>query len=267
EADENNAIGRYKTELFEDRVYVLTPEGDVVDLPRGATPIEFAYRIHTQVGHHCRGAKVNGKMVGLKHKLNTGDQVAILTARNAEPSRDWLHPESGYLVSARARAKVQRWFRSRDYDRHVAEGRITLERELRRLSAPRSVKLERLAQHSRFPKLDDFLAAIGRGDITSGQIARLLDTSYPVAKPVLQPAAPQDHGADSRDPDTIIVDGVNNLYTRLAGCCCPVTGDTIDRFTTRHYGISSPRRECANIARLDEAARQRLIPAQWGDAG
>src|SRR5699024_9989275 len=104
EADEHNAIGRYKTELFEDRVYVLSPQGDIVDLPRDATPVEFAYRIHTQVGHHCRGAKVNGKMVGLTHKLQTGDRVAILTARNAEPSRDWLHPESGYLVSARARA-------------------------------------------------------------------------------------------------------------------------------------------------------------------
>lgn len=267
EAGTQGLLQQYQTQLFEDRVYVLTPQGDVIDLPRGATPLEFAYRIHSQVGHHCRGATVNGKMVPLTHVLHTGDQVAVQTARNAEPSRDWLNPRQGYLVSTRARARVQQWFRQRDYDRNMADGRRLLERALRRQGRLASVKFEPLAQQTRFPKVDDFLAAVGRGDLTLAQVEHLLPRSHPRPPTAQSPAqsTPEQASlppADDR-PAPIIVGGMDNLQTRIAGCCQPRSGDPIVGFITRNYGLSIHRQNCHNITRLDAIERQRLFDAQW----
>lgn len=264
EAGQSGLLHDYQHEVLEERIYVLTPQGDVVDLPNGATPVEFAYQIHTQVGHHCCGAKVNGKMVPLKRKLATGDQVSILTAHNARPSWDWLDPAQEYLVSNRNRAKVQRWFRARDYDRHVVEGRSHLERELRRLGEHRSVNFEKLAQQARFAQLNDFLAAIGRGEITGSQIAGLLDRQWP-RKPSA-PSTPHGRGPESSSSDggALIIGGADNLYTRMAQCCQPSYSDAVIGFITRNYGISIHRQDCVNIARLDTVARERLIKAEWG---
>ncbi|HET8700508.1 MAG TPA: bifunctional (p)ppGpp synthetase/guanosine-3',5'-bis(diphosphate) 3'-pyrophosphohydrolase, partial [Nitrococcus sp.] len=268
EAGGYGPISRYKTELFEDRIYVLTPRGEVIDLPRGATPIDFAYHIHTQIGHRCRGAKVNARMVPLTHTLQTGDRVEVLTARYAEPSRDWLNPNLGYLGSARARTRVLRWFRLRDFARNVAEGRALLERELRRHGGVRPVSLESLAQRSRFPKLDEFLAAIGRGDITSTQVAGLLNEQHLAEEPRPLPApVPRGSEPGGGGSEAIVIDGVGNLLTRLAGCCRPAAGDLIVGFITRNHGISVHRRSCPNVSRLGEAARERLIEAVWGTAG
>lgn len=268
EASEYAPIGRYKTELFEDRIYVLTPRGDILDLPRNATPLDFAYHVHSQIGHRCRGAKVNAKMVPLSYTLQTGDRVEVLTARHAEPSRDWLNPNLGYLRSARARSRVRRWFRVRDFARNMAEGRILLDRELRRLGEMRPVNLESLAQRSRFPKPDEFLAAIGRGDITGGQIAGLLNEQglaeepKPWTAPVRRSSKPSSGGSDA-----IVIDGVGNLLTRLARCCRPAAGDFIIGFITRNHGISVHRRDCPNASRLGKAASERLIEAVWGVPG
>lgn len=260
-------LGRYKAELFEDRIYVLTPRGDVIDLPRGATPLDLAYHIHTQIGHRCRGAKVNAKMVPLAYTLRTGDRVEILTARNAEPSRDWLNPALGYLGSARARSRVKRWFRLRDFARNVAEGRILLERELRRLGELRPVNLESLAHRARFARPDELLAAIGRGEITGTHIAGLVGEQGLPEEPQ-SPAAPvRQSKPDSGGSDAIVIDGVGNLLTRLARCCRPAAGDLIIGFITRNHGISVHRRDCPNVSRLGKAASQRLIEAVWGISG
>lgn len=264
EAGEYDPIERHRTELFEDRVYVLTPQGDVIDLPRGATPLDFAYHIHTQIGHHCRGARVNDKMVALTHQLETGDRVAVLTANNAAPSRDWLNPELGYLAGSRARARVRAWFRSRDFDRNVADGRTQLERELRRHGGERTLRMEELARHADFATLNEFLAAIGRGEFTATQIAHLLCRQQP--RPRIETAAEPAtrHGTTgSRASRQVIIDGVDNLVTRLAGCCQPDTKDAIIGYITRHDGIAVHRSDCANVRRLDPEARARLIRAAW----
>lgn len=268
EASEYAPIERYKAELFEHRIYVLTPRGDILDLPRGSTPLDFAYRVHTQIGHRCRGAKVNAKMVPLSYTLQSGDQVEVLTARDMEPSRDWLNPNLGYLKSPQARSRVKRWFRLRDFDRNVADGRVLLERELRRLGGMRSVSLERLAQRAHFAKADEFLAAIGRGEITGGHIAGLISEPGPLEEPKPWPVPARRREKSSRDgSDAIVVDGVGNLLTRLARCCRPVAGDCIIGYITRNQGISVHRCDCPNMARLRKTASARLIEAVWGLPG
>ena len=266
EAREYAPMERYQAELFEHCIYVLTPRGDVIDLARGSTPLDFAYRIHTQVGHRCRGAKVNAKMVPLTYTLQTGDRVDILTARQAEPSRDWLNAKLGYLKSAHARQRVRRWFRLRDYERNVADGRALLERELRRLGGARSVSLESLAQRSRFVGAAEFLAAVGRGDITGVQIAGLLHEhgQGEQTKRRSEPASQKITRSEREGSEAIVIDGVGNLLTRLARCCRPAAGDSIVGYITRNRGISVHRRNCANMARLDTPARERLIEAVWG---
>lgn len=265
EASEHAPIGHYKAELFEDRIYVLTPQGDVIDLPRGATPLDFAYHIHTQIGHHCRGAKVNAKMVPLTHALQTGDRVEVLTARQAEPSRDWLNPALGYLQTTRARSRVRRWFRAREFSRDVAEGRVILERELHRLGETRPVNFEHLAQRARFPKTEAFLAAIGRGEITSAYIATLV-SKQSLAKELLQPGTAVARGSSpgTSGSEAIVIDGMSNLLTHLARCCRPAAGDRITGFITRNHGIVVHRYDCPNVSSLDQAASERLIDAMWG---
>ncbi len=258
-------IDRFRAEVFQDRVYVITPKGDVVDLPNGATPLDFAYSIHSEVGHRCRGARVNGRIVPLTRALETGDQVEIMTTRQGTPSRDWLNPALGYLQSPRAREKVRAWFRHQDYDKNVEMGRELLTRELHRLGLG-DINLEGLAERSKFPKLPDFLAAVGRGDITGGQIAGLL-------RDKLLPTANEEHGQFTARPGAaaksrnatgdISIYGVGNLLTRLARCCQPAPGDAIVGFITRGEGVTIHRQDCRNIARLQETAAERLIDVSW----
>ncbi|MQM39437.1 GTP pyrophosphokinase [wastewater metagenome] len=257
---------RFKAEVFEDRVYVITPRGDVFDLPRGATPLDFAYAVHSQVGHRCRGAKVNGRIVPLTYQLHNGDQVEVLTARNGQPSRDWLNPALGYLVTPRARAHVRTWFRQQDFDQNVADGRAIVDRELGRLGL-QDVNLERLAARSRYPQLDAFFAALGRGDVTGGQIAGLLDEQLRPRRETPPPArrrpGPQRSAGGS---DDVTIYGVGNLLTRLAGCCQPAPGDPIVGFITRGQGVTVHRRDCASLARLQEEEDPgRFIEVSWND--
>ncbi|AGM41277.1 (p)ppGpp synthetase I SpoT/RelA [Spiribacter salinus M19-40] len=259
-------LDRFKAEVFEDRVYVITPQGDVIDLPRGSTPLDFAYTVHSQVGHRCRGARVNGRIVPLTRALQNGDQVEILTARQGQPSRDWLNPALGYLTSPRARSKVRAWFRQQDHDKNVETGRHVLERELHRLGLE-DVNLEALAGRSRFPRLPEFLAAIGRGDITGGQIAGLLrDRLLPADD---DPEQLKRHSrrrkTAGRGEEDIQIYGVGNLLTRIARCCQPAPGDSVIGFITRGEGVTIHRRDCRNVQRLEETSPQRLIDVSWAD--
>ena len=255
-------IDRFKAEVFEDRVYVISPRGDVLDLPRGATPLDFAYYIHSDVGHRCRGAKVNGRMVPLTYELRNGDQVEVLTTRSGTPSRDWLNPARGYLRTSRARSRVRAWFRQQDHDKNVAAGRQMLDRELHRLGV-QDVKLERLAEKSRYSDLDSFYAAIGRGDVSSGYIAGLVGEHVLPRhdSETVLPHGPAPSGGEHTDEVSIY--GVGNLLTRQAGCCKPAPGDAVVGFITRGQGVTIHRQDCNNVRRLQETTPERLIDVSW----
>jgi GTP pyrophosphokinase len=262
--DDPNELGglleRFQSEVLHDRIYVITPKGQVVDLPKGATSLDFAYSIHTEVGHRCRGAKVDGAIVPLNQELETGQQVEILTTRHGAPSRDWLNPHLGYLKTARARAKVRHWFRQQDYEKNLAAGREVLERVLRRLGIGQP-STEALVKRFNFVRLDDLLAAIGHGDVTTGQIASALQDIMPRAEqqelPVTRPPAKAEGRGGVR------IEGVGNLLTQTAGCCKPLPPDPIVGYITRGRGVTVHRRDCRNVLRLGSAERARLIDVSW----
>ena len=266
--DAGDFIDRFKSEVFQDRVYVLTPQGDVVDLPQGATPLDFAYLIHTEVGHRCRGARVNSKMVTLTYELKSGEQVEVLTTRHSRPSRDWLNPHLGYLKTNRARAKVRQWLKTQDHEVNVSSGRTALEKELHRLGVS-GINHHAMAEHLKYAELDDFLAALGRGDITSAQIAnavqRLTSAEQREDMPAFIPRPRAHHAA--AEPAGISIEGVGNLMHQMANCCKPVPGDAIVGFITLGRGITVHRRDCHNILKMDETKRARLISVDWGKQG
>ena len=255
---------QFKNELFHDQVYVLTPQGKVISLSKGATPVEFAYTLHTDLGHRTRGAKVDGSIVPLNYKLQNGQRVEILTVKQGGPSRDWINPSLGFLQSSRIRAKVRAWFKSQNHDESVAQGRTQLDRELHRLGVT-AINQEKLAQRLHYNKLDDFLAAIGRSEITQRRIAVAIQQEQPTrvieaAKPkTFRPASGRTTKAD------ITVGGVNNLMTRIARCCNPAPGDAIVGYVTRDRGITIHRIDCAFMLRLTESRRDRILTAQWGE--
>ena len=262
-ADSGDMLEQFKSELFQDQVYVLTPQGKVIDLPKGATPVDFAYTVHTDLGHRTRGAKVNGSIVPLNYKLQNGQRVEILAAKQGTPSRDWLNPALGYLQSPRARAKVRHWFRYQSFDENVAQGRAQLERELHRLGIT-SLNQEKIAQKFHFPRLEDFLAAIGRGDVTQRQIVLAIQEEFPArAEETLKPSAPRP--ATARTPPAgILVEGVGNLLTNIAKCCKPAPPDAIVGYVTRDRGVTIHRQDCSAMLRLPENRRDRILSAQWG---
>lgn len=257
--DAHEFIDSLKTDVFQDRVYTFTPRGDIIDLPAGSTPIDFAYHIHTEVGNRCRGAKVNGKLVALDYQLRSGDQLEILTAKRGGPSRDWLNPHLGYVKTSRARSKIRQWFKRQNRDENVVQGREVLERELKRLGLDET-PFDHIAKRFSFEKVDDFLAAIGGGDINAHQIAgRALELmkpeeeafEFPIAR--VAPAAP---------PTGIRVRGVGDLLTNLARCCNPLPGDGIVGYITRGRGVTIHRQDCQNVLRMND--RERLIEVDWG---
>lgn len=255
-------VDTMKEEVFQDRVYVFTPKGDIVDLPAGSTPIDFAYHIHTEIGHRCRGAKVSGKLVNLSYNLKTGDQVEILTAKRGGPSLDWLNPNQGYIKTARAREKVRQWFRKHDRDKHIVDGRGVLERELKRLGLEH-MAFDTVAQLFGYDKLDDFLAAVGVGDINGAQIAnRILElerrqAQEEQAKEVVA-SPPQ---AVTSGSNGVNVSGMSGMLVNLAHCCNPVFGDPIIGYVTRGHGVTVHRQDCANIR--SHAEPERLIDVSW----
>jgi GTP pyrophosphokinase len=261
-ADQGDLQEQFRNELFRDQVYVFTPLGKVIALSKGATPVEFAYTLHTDLGHRTRGAKVDGSIVPLNYKLQNGQRVEILTVKQGGPSRDWINPSLGFLQSSRIRAKVRAWFKSQNYDESVAQGRTQLDRELHRLGVT-SINQEKIAQRLHYNKLEDFLAAIGRNEITQRRIvvaiqdelpARVIETAKPKA---FRPATANTSNAD------ITVGGVNNLMTRIAKCCNPAPGDAIVGYVTRDRGITIHREDCSFMLRMTESRRDRKLTAQW----
>lgn len=266
-------LEQFKTEAFQDHVYVLTPKGEIVDLPQGATPLDFAYAVHTQVGHRCRGAKVNGRIVTLNYELRNGDQVEILTAKQGGPSRDWLSPHLGYLKTSRARDRVRHWFKQQDVQKNLDAGRALLDRELRRLGVS-GTNYEKLAQKFGFVKVEDFMASLGRGDITATQIAGALQGLVKPEVPT-ERAAPSTVGKTTGTtggtaggtPAEVNVQGVGNLLTAFARCCKPLPTDSVIGYITRGRGVSIHRRDCPNLLRMGAAASGRLIEVEWGGKG
>jgi GTP pyrophosphokinase len=265
-ADAGEWLTEFKESLFTDTVYVLTPQGRVIDLPRGATPVDFAYAVHTNLGHRCRGARVDGAMVPLNFALGNGQRVEILTVRQGGPSRDWLNPDLGYVVSHRARAKVRQWFKQQQHDATVAQGRALVERELARSGAT-AVSLEAVAAKAGYAKLEEFFAAATRDELNLRQIQTAI-------RAVATPSAP----AQVEDTDTvatrksrasgagsgILIVGVDRLMTGLGRCCKPAPPDPIVGFVTRGKGITIHRATCANLARARREQPERLIESQWG---
>ena len=249
-----------RRDLFEDTIYVLTPQGRVVDLPAGSTPVDFAYHVHTDLGHRCRGAKVDGQMVPLNYKLQNAQRVEIMAAKQGGPSRDWLSPQAGYLASSRGLAKVRQWFRHEDFAKDAAEGRGALDKELQRLGAT-GESHEKIAHASGFAKLEDFYAALGRGEVTARQVEIAVRGEAPAAP---APAAPHVAPASSKASSGVLVLGVNNIATLVAKCCKPVPPDPIIGFITRTRGVMVHRSDCPNITGLAEGQRDRLMPADWG---
>jgi len=254
-ADNGELQQPLRDEMQQDRVYVLTPQGKVIDLPQGATPVDFAYVLHTDLGHRTRGAKVDGNIVPLKHTLQTGQRVEILTVKQGGPSRDWINPQLGYLQSARARAKVRHWFAEQNQDDSIAQGRALLERELHRIGV-NDVNQEKLAQKLRYNKPDDLLAALGRGDITPRRVSLAITPEAPAPRKI--PAGQQPTHAPR-----ILIEGVNNLTYKLALCCRPQPTDAIVAYVTRDRGITIHRRVCPFMQRVPEEREDRLLDARW----
>ena len=259
--DDAGLLADFETALEEDRVYVLTPRGEVVDMSRGATVLDFAYHIHTDVGHRCRGAKVNGRIVPLTHQPRSGDRVEILTGKNSEPSRDWLSPHTGYLHTGRARDKVRAWFRRRALAANLQAGRQILERELKRLALS-DIDAETLAPKLGLQQAEELLVALALGEITPGQIARVLtEVEAPEASP-----SPPPRRSGRIDPGAMQVEGVGDLMTTLARCCQPLPGDPVRGYITKGRGVSIHRADCPGLARLERRDPKRVIEVTWGRA-
>ena len=259
--DAGDFIDRFKSEVFQDRVYVITPQGDIIDLAQGATPLDFAYHIHTDIGHRCRGARVNGRIVNLTYELQSGEQVEVLTTKSGRPSRDWLNPQLGYLNTSRARAKARHWFKLQDNDQNVISGRESLEKDLKRLNI-HNINHKQLAEHFKFNQVDDFYAAIGQGDITSTQIAvHCQNLTKPEQKVV---RTFPEKSRSSSQPGEVIIEGVGNLLTTMARCCSPAPGDPIIGYITQGAGVTIHRRDCNNILKMPDARRSRIINVEWG---
>ncbi|HVQ61860.1 MAG TPA: bifunctional (p)ppGpp synthetase/guanosine-3',5'-bis(diphosphate) 3'-pyrophosphohydrolase, partial [Burkholderiales bacterium] len=252
-----------KAALVDDTVYVLTPQGKVVDLPHGSTPVDFAYALHSDVGHRCRGAKVNGAIVTLDYQLKNAEVVEIITAKIGGPSRDWLNPARGFIKSSRARNKVRQWFNSRELAGVVAAGRAAVERELKR-EGVRAASLDDLAKHLGFERPDDLFAAMAREEVGPRQLQNALrgeTEREPRAEARL-------HGERTPQPGGgILVVGIDRLMTVLARCCKPAPPDRISGFVTKGRGVSVHRRECPSLARMRERSPERIIAAEWGDRG
>ncbi len=261
-ADAGDFIDRFKSEVFQDRVYVLTPEGDVMDLPQGATPLDFAYYIHTEVGHRCRGARVNGRITALTYELKSGDQVEVLTTKHGVPGRDWLNPHLGYLRTSRARAKARHWFKQQDLDQNISDGRGLLEKELHRLGIT-GLAFSDLATTLGYEDVDELFAALGRGDLNTAQVSQAAaELVAPEPEENFEVPVPK-RRRQSADVDNISVHGVGNLLTHMAQCCKAVYGDPIVGFITVGHGVTIHRRDCRNILKMDEHKRDRLIEVEW----
>ncbi len=259
--DAGDFIDRFKSEVFQDRAYVLTPQGDVMDLPQGATPLDFAYYIHTEIGNRCRGARVDGRIVPLTYELKSGEQVEVLTTKQGHPSRDWLNPQLGYLKTSRARSKARSWFKLQHHDENVSSGRTVLEKELHRLGM-HNVGHKQIADKLGLKHSEDMYAALGRGDLTPLQAAGAAQDLMQL-EPEEQVFVLPKSRKRKEEPGEVKVQGVGNLLTNMARCCSPAPGDPIVGFITLGRGVTIHRRDCRNVLKMDDQKRKRLINVEW----
>ena len=264
QANDEELLESFRSEMFNDRVYVLTPEGRVIDLPEGGTPLDFAYAVHTEIGHRCRGAKVNGRIVQLTYELKNGERVEVLTGKEAAPRRDWMISHLGYIKTSRARNRIRSWFRKQDKEKNYNEGKALCEREFKRHGI--KPELSRIVKHFKLESADDFYIHLGRGDISMAQMASILHEfdeerdnkdNIPVRAARPRPA--------KKSSSSVNVLGVGNLLTTIANCCMPVPHDDIVGFITRDRGVSVHRTDCKNILHLKDKDQARLIEVEWGD--
>ncbi|MFC1932168.1 RelA/SpoT family protein [Chloroflexota bacterium] len=246
-----------KTDIFNDQVFVYTPKGEIKDLPKGATPLDFAYRVHTDLGHRCTGAKVNGRLVPFNHQLNNGDVVEIMSTKASKgPSRDWLNPVLGYVKTSHAKEKIRQWFKKQERTENIERGRGLLEKVMRQLGI-KLTEREKLAKLFKHDSLDDFYTAIGYGGITTHQIALKLAAQQ--QQPRIAKVTPPKQPASA-----VQVRGVEDLLTQLAQCCHPMPGDKIIGYITRNRGVTVHRLDCYNVTHENE--KDRLIPVEWGES-
>ncbi|MEX1994058.1 MAG: bifunctional (p)ppGpp synthetase/guanosine-3',5'-bis(diphosphate) 3'-pyrophosphohydrolase [Steroidobacteraceae bacterium] len=261
---DSDFLSRVRADLFDDRVYALTPKGEVVDLPGGATPIDFAYHVHTDLGHRCRGARVNGRIVPLNHRLSSGEVVEIIGGKQAQPSRDWLIEQEGFLASARSRAKVRAWFKKRDAGQNEREGRELFERELRRLGGEQAVMSELIGEFG-LTGAEALYLALGSGDLTLAQVSaaiqrRMRHRAQAPPRPDLPAIIPPRRETAA----AVQVEGVGDLMTTHARCCNPVPPEAITGYVTVGRGVTLHRTGCRNLARLAARAPERLLQVDWG---
>jgi GTP diphosphokinase / guanosine-3',5'-bis(diphosphate) 3'-diphosphatase len=251
-------VASVKTDLFQDQIYVLTPRGDIIDLAAGSTPIDFAYHVHTDIGHRCRGARVNGKLVPLYQELKTGDQVEILTAKRGGPSRDWLNPNLGLVKTQRARTKIKAWFKKQEDEQNLAQGRATLERELQRLGIT-NVNFEKMARELGFKIPEHMFIAFGNGDLSVHKVIKQLSEIEETAD-ILEATIPAQEAKPSTDAVEVV--GLKGLLSTMARCCNPMPGDQIIGYITRGRGATIHRQDCPNI--LHRKDTERLLQVDWG---
>ncbi len=247
----------FRNELFSDRVYVLTPAGKLIDLVKGATPLDFAYAVHTEVGHRCRGAKVNGRIVPLTYALKSGEQVEILTAKDGAPNHNWIDPNLGYLKSHRAINRVKSWFANKQQAEKIALGKAIFDKESQRLGI-KNINFVEAISHFKQPDSDALLEAIGKGLITNRQLAAFLKV------PELEETPINTKPKKTTTKSEISVDGIDNVQTSLAHCCSPVLGDEIIGYISHHHGITVHRQDCKNITQLSHEKQAQLINVAWG---
>ena len=255
--NDENLADDFSSELFQDRVYVLTPTGKLIDLVKGATPLDFAYAIHTEIGHSCRGAKVNGRICPLTYTLKSGEQIEILTSKDIRPNRNWIDPNLGYLKSAHAISKVKSWFKHQQKDENIATGKAILDKEIQHLGI-KGFNLKELAQHFKQPDTDTLLEAIGRNDINSRQLAAFFKI------PELEPQPPIPLKKKPEAKSVVAVEGIDNVLTTFAHCCKPVLGDDIIGYISHHRGITVHRKDCGNVTNLNPSKHDQLISVSWG---
>ncbi|HCG87539.1 MULTISPECIES: GTP diphosphokinase [Alteromonas] len=264
-AESGDLVEELRSQVFDDRVYVFTPKGDVIDLPQGATPLDFAYYIHSNVGHRCIGAKVNGRIVPFTYLLQSGDQIEVLTGKEPNPSRDWMHPGLGYVHSSRARATIHSFFKKQDRDKNLAAGKELLERELQRAHLPAKVPNEAFEKFN-LQTLDDLYTAVGAGDVRVMQVINFIHhlQEPPAPEPEISPKVKtRKTAAGTGKKDAVVVQGVGHLMSQLANCCKPVPGEAILGYITQGRGVSVHKESCDQLQHLLSQHPERQIEVNW----
>ncbi|GAA0855603.1 GTP diphosphokinase [Aliiglaciecola litoralis] len=263
-AESGDLVEELRSQVFDDRVYVFTPKGDVIDLPLGSTPLDFAYYIHSNVGHRCIGAKISGRIVPFTYQLETGDQVEVLTGKNPNPSRDWMHPGLGYVHSSRARAKIHTWFKKQDKEKNQQAGKELLERELHKVNIPLK-DARKACERFNLNSVDDLYAAVGGGDVRIMQVVNYiqqLEAPVPSIDPRLKTISNRPR---KQSKDSVMVEGVGNLMSQIANCCQPLPGDPIQGYITMGRGVSVHREDCDQLNHLLDQHPERQIEVNWAN--